>query len=457
MPVTARAPMRARFVTVIVPLTLLAILGPGVPLAVGLAENASEAAFAELSRQCAALATQVEPALTVGSMAEVDGIVAAHEREFGVHAAVSVSVGRRAVMGVVAPAGDSGPRIVWPWNRDNLVVSMPVGQDLGVAVITAPSAPARHRVLGSWGVVLGFALLVLGLATVAASALARWVRVPLDLLEGAVAEIRCNRWGGRVELASAPSEVVRLGESINDLGGEVEDRVDRLRSFVAHAGHQLGTPLGTLELCAHNLASAVDETGREDHAMLVDEIRWMAELCSGLVAYARAERPAEVVDHVRVSDIVDSRVRSWRVRAASAGVRLVRRGEGDVTALAVSGAVGQCVDILVDNAVKYAGTGSIVVVAVCRGIGGWVHVDVVDDGPGLPEADLAKAAEPFWRQDVHRRTPGTGLGVGIASTLASAGGGRLTLRAAHPRGVHARLSLRSGNSALNAGATPFAP
>lgn len=319
------------------------------------------------------------------------------------------------------------------------LVLLPV---VGLGVPLAVTLAERGSVPHAWAVVAASAALVLGLAAVAALTLARAVRVPLGRLAEAVAALPDERRSGPVGLASGPPEVVRLGELVDEAAERVRDRLDRLRSFVANVGHQLGTPLATLELSAHNLADAVSEHGVADHAALVGEIQWMTELCAGLTEYARAERPAEMVS-VDVAAIADSRVTSWQRRAEAAGVRLVRRGADDVPARAVASAVGQCLDVLIDNAVKYAGHGAVVVVAVSRDVGGWTRVDVVDNGPRLPEADLARLAEPFWRREPNGSTSGTGLGLAIVAALVSAGDGELTLHAAHPSGLHARIRMKS--------------
>lgn len=103
-------------------------------------------------------------------------------------------------------------------------------------------------------------------------------------------------------------------------------------------------------------------------------------------------------------------------------------------------ALDQALDALLSNAVKFVGRGNQVVVLVDTARH-WVDIHVVDNGPGLPEADLAQATEPFWRASGHQHLDGSGLGVTVADALVTASGGRLDLMPAQPHGLHARIRL----------------
>jgi signal transduction histidine kinase len=144
--------------------------------------------------------------------------------------------------------------------------------------------------------------------------------------------------------------------------------------------------------------------------------------------------------------VAREQVIAWR--RSSTGVRLRFRGASHAAALAVQGGVGQMLDALIDNAVKFAGPGATVTVTVSHPHRTAdapdepvVGIDIVDDGPGLSEADLASATQRFWRSPAHQNVDGTGLGLTIASALAEASGGTLLLMSAHPHGLHARVVL----------------
>jgi signal transduction histidine kinase len=455
--------MRTRFLTVVLTVFALTVLGLGFPLAASMASDVSRAWFADQTARASRIAAAVTDALRTGATDEVRPLLAALDRGEAGTVAVLDAEGRPvqvsgreldrdapgvrdAIAGALA-GNRSGQRTIWPWDGEDLVVVAPVGPNgalAGAVVTVSPGGPVRAAIGVRWLVLLGFVLVVLGGATAAALILTRWVRVPIRRLQHAVTAVRDGAFALPVRPSRGPAELIRLAESLSELTERMGSQVERLRSFVSYAGHQLGTPLATLELCAYNLRPAVGEDGEEDFAMLVDEVERIRELYAGLLTYARAEAAVTELDDVNISSIAAGRVRAWSALAQPRGVQVVLRGEDLVVARATTGSVGQCLDVLVDNAVKYAGDGSVVVVAVSRDFGGWARIDVVDDGPGLREEELARAAELFWRRPEDANLPGTGLGVAIADALVTSCGGTLSLLRAHPSGLHARIRLRAG-------------
>ena len=102
---------------------------------------------------------------------------------------------------------------------------------------------------------------------------------------------------------------------------------------------------------------------------------------------------------------------------------------------------------LIDNALAYAGSAD---VGLTVGAHGEVSIDVMDRGPGIPEASLAAVLQPFHRLEPSRgrASGGTGLGLAIADQLARALGGRLILANREDGGLRATLELRRENAAL---------
>jgi signal transduction histidine kinase len=94
---------------------------------------------------------------------------------------------------------------------------------------------------------------------------------------------------------------------------------------------------------------------------------------------------------------------------------------------------------LAENAAKHGGGG---VMRIYRNEAGEAVAEVIDDGPGVPEDQLARLAEPFFRADEARSgSDGAGLGLAIAQAIAEAHGGRLVLANLAPRGFRAQFIL----------------
>jgi signal transduction histidine kinase len=94
---------------------------------------------------------------------------------------------------------------------------------------------------------------------------------------------------------------------------------------------------------------------------------------------------------------------------------------------------------LIENAVRHAGNARVSV----RAAGDWVAIEVADDGPGIPEAELDKVMEPFVRLEAsrNRETGGSGLGLTLARSAAQAHRGRLELENRPGGGLIARILL----------------
>ena len=101
-------------------------------------------------------------------------------------------------------------------------------------------------------------------------------------------------------------------------------------------------------------------------------------------------------------------------------------------------AIKRCLTNLIANAAKFAGNPSVVVED-----GASLVIRICDDGPGIPEEDLERVFEPFYRVESSRNpeTGGTGLGLSIARDIAQAHGGSLVLRNRSPHGLEAVLTL----------------
>jgi signal transduction histidine kinase len=443
-------------------LLALVLLALAVPLAVTTAARDTQTVFIDRLNDTARFASLAEPALRTGRLAALDAELREYDATYGIAAVVVRRDGRpflasrdgldldAARVHARVEAALSGQhaglqQTFWPWRDVPLVVAEPVGRGgeiIGAVLTVSPTDALRAGTGRSLAVLAGLSVLVLLVGAAAAGPLARWMLRPVGRLDDAAAALSVGRFGNRVETVSGPPELRRLVASFNRMAGRIATLVERQRSFVSYASHQLRTPLATLRLCVENLETAVRPHGLDDYRMMAEEITRLGQLCDSLLAYARAEVTAGEAVGVDAATVVERRVETWRALAERADIRLRRTGLAAAPVRAAAQALDQALDALLSNAVKFAGAGAEVVVGVERGEAGWFDIDVVDDGPGMPPEDLARAAEPFWRRAESQNVDGSGLGVTIAAALVTASGGRFDLMAARPHGVHARIRLR---------------
>jgi signal transduction histidine kinase len=463
--------MLRRMLVLYASLLLLVLAALEIPLAIGFAARSTQNLFIDQLNDTARFASLTEPALRTGEMVTLRAELTRYDDLYGIAAAVidrngtvvlasrrGLALGETArlrVRDALSGERSDNKDVVWPWQRAPMIVAEPVG--LGGRVVAAvitisPTGAVRSHTLTRWAELAAAGLAAMLVFGFAAVPLTRWVLHPVRRLDEVTGELSAGQWQARVAVTTGPAELRRLAEHFNAMVTAVGRVLEQQRSFVSYAGHQMRNPLATLRLRVENLAPHVPPDGERDLALAVDEVARLGRILDGILALARAEGggcPIGVVDCGRV---VRERVEA--LRGDPSGVRVRHRGAKHAAVLAVHDGVGQILDALLDNAVKFAGRGATVTVAVSRPFpspdGPMVAIDVVDDGPGLPETDLANAAQRFWRSPEHQNVDGTGLGLSIATALAEASGGALRLRPAQPHGLHATVVL----PAVSPGASP---
>ena len=204
------------------------------------------------------------------------------------------------------------------------------------------------------------------------------------------------------------------------------------RDFVANVSHELKTPVGALTLLAEAVQGAADDpeairrfAGRMQH----EGIR-LGRLVAELIELSRLQGAEPLPDAtvVEVDDVVAEAVDRTRLAAESAGITVVSGGERCLTVHGNESQLVTAVVNLVDNAVAYSPAGTRVAVGT-RGRDGNVEISVSDQGIGIPETDLERVFERFYRSDParSRATGGTGLGLAIVKHIATNHGGGVSV------------------------------
>jgi signal transduction histidine kinase len=192
--------------------------------------------------------------------------------------------------------------------------------------------------------------------------------------------------------------------------------------------------LTALRLRVEDLSDAVP--GDEGRTALQETDR-LAQVLDSLLALASAERGKFGLETVDADAVAADRITAWRPLAEQRGVTLRHEpADHPMKVRAVTTAVDQALDALIDNALKFGGT---TVTVRVRSAGEQVSVHVIDDGPGLTEDQRRQATERFWRAPTDQNTAGSGLGLPIVAVLVDTSGGRLDLRPTKPHGLEAVL------------------
>ena len=231
-------------------------------------------------------------------------------------------------------------------------------------------------------------------------------------------------------------------------------RVNKIRrDFVANVSHELKTPATSLKLLAESLEESLDEDpvqARLFAAQLKKETERLAYLITDLLDLARLES-RETTGYptlVDVRGVLMTVLAAMRRVARKKDITLQWKRFGKATRYAVPGDETQLTSMftnLVDNAVKYTPPGGRVEVTG-GSEGPEVVVSIADTGIGIPEGQLPRIFERFYRVDKARSkaTGGTGLGLSIVRHVAENHGGRVTVESAVGEGTTFTVYLPRG-------------
>jgi two-component system sensor histidine kinase CiaH len=224
----------------------------------------------------------------------------------------------------------------------------------------------------------------------------------------------------------------------------VQQAFRRQQEFVADASHELRTPLTILHAVADFLATDPAQPNPPLVRELRDEIERMERLTRDLLTLARSDRGELQLSLGRLDLGAFARDVASRVRilAAARGIHLeVSGAERPIVVEADPDRLQQVGLILLDNALNHTSRGGSITVQVGERDDD-ATLDVQDTGEGIPEEDLPRVFDRFYRVDASRTrgTGGTGLGLPIARALVEAHGGSLAITSR--RGIGTRVTVR---------------
>ena len=355
---------------------------------------------------------------------------------------------RPEIADAVAGRATTGERYSRTLGLNLLYVAVPVrsGENIvGAVRLTYPSRLVDSRVDDRVRGLLVVALISVATAVIAAVLLAGTVTRPIQHLRTATDRLANGDLAARAPATDGPAEIRSLATSFNLMAARLSDVLTAQAAFAGDASHQLRTPLTSLRVRleqATDIVEADPSTARQRLEDATAETERLQRLVDQLLTLARAEGRVSAPVPVDLATIAAERVDVWSPLAAENDVELTTRTPGSpVPVWSVAEAVEQIIDNLVDNALAFAPPGTSVEVTVTPG-GPESTVHVRDRGPGMTDAQLARAFDRFWRagQATH---DGSGLGLAIVAQLARASGAHVHLAPRSGGGLVASVTFRS--------------
>lgn len=309
----------------------------------------------------------------------------------------------------------------------------------GSALIVEPSAYYRRRALLSVLAMAGSLLCAAIMLILAVSA--RATTRPLRRMAH-----RADAFSARLDAPAMPETgppaVATLAQAFNRMQDRLRGLVAERTRTLAAVAHDMRTYLTRLRMRAEFIG---DEAQRDKAIRDLDDMSRLIDDALLIGREAHDDRPAECLDPAAlVSELAAVRREAGQPVSVAALPALACR------VLAKRSTLRRAVDNLVDNAIRYGEQAEICV--ECDD--DEVVIRILDTGPGVPETEIERLCEPFFRLDGSRsrETGGAGLGLAIARAGAEQCGGRLRLRNRPEGGLDAQIILARAETQTGPGA-----
>lgn len=233
---------------------------------------------------------------------------------------------------------------------------------------------------------------------------------------------------------NGPLEVAIAAAAFNTMAARIRRFVEDRTELLTAIGHDLRTPITRLKL----RAEFVEDD--EQRGKIMADLEELEAMVSATLAFGRDARTTEPVSSLDLTELVRTVLDEAGDARPEAADRLAYEGPAHLVVRARPLALKRALTNLVSNAVNYGASARVRLAAPADGI---VVIDVEDEGPGIPPAELDRVFEPFHRGEPsrNRETGGVGLGLPIARNIFRAHGGDVTLANRPMGGAKATATL----------------
>lgn len=319
---------------------------------------------------------------------------------------------------------------------DSSQISAGNGQSYTLAVAWFGSSPID--VLGSYDVVPGLLLLAIVVSAGASWWLARYISAPIFGLQQSARILARGDLDAKVEerFSRRSDEIGTLARDFNHMAGELKAQIEAKEVLLRDISHELRSPLGRIQM-ALGLAALDNANVQTQHRRIERDIERMSTLIEEIIRLARltdAPQSFPMEDGVDLGFLLDEIVEDASPEAAVHSRRVVVTCPSNLALRGNPELLRRAIENIVRNAVRYSPDSADVEVTARRE-GEFVAIDVRDNGPGVPEAELERIFDPFYRvsRAREREGGGTGLGLAITARVVSLHSGHVSARN-HPSG-----------------------
>jgi signal transduction histidine kinase len=246
---------------------------------------------------------------------------------------------------------------------------------------------------------------------------------PIRDITEVASEIGETNLSRRINHQGPDDELKALADTFDSMITRLEQSFDRQRQFVQDASHELRTPLAAIRTNIE-VAEMDPDIGPDDYRTLLETVKTQTErltrLSEDLLLLSTNEPGERETEAIGVGALYREVSRQLGPLASTRKVTLLTEAPDDLAVEAEGDLLYRCVFNLVDNAIKYSGEGSSVMMSGFRSNGA-IDLTIRDNGPGIAPEDRERIFDRFTRLDKSRsrRQGGTGLGLAIVRELAT--------------------------------------
>jgi two-component system sensor histidine kinase CpxA len=274
--------------------------------------------------------------------------------------------------------------------------------------------------------------------------LVRGMTRTLKRMMNATRQIADGRFDVRVNLHRG-DELGALAESVDQMAGRLDGFVSGQKRFLGDIAHELCSPLARMQMALGIIEQRATPEQAEFVRSANEKAEQMAALVGELLSFSKASYGASAVQlrTVNVREIAEAAIAREGTEGSS--IHLDIPAEWNVSA--DPELLLRALSNLLRNAIRHAGTAGAISLGATRE-GEEIAIIVADQGPGVPENELPRIFDAFYRVDPSRarETGGTGLGLAIVKTCIESCGGTVAAHNLQPKGLEVTVRMRAATT-----------
>ena len=251
--------------------------------------------------------------------------------------------------------------------------------------------------------------------------LARYLSKPILKLRNTVNDLGKGNFKTNVaaQFANRNDEISELASDIDDMAAKLREQFERREDLLRDISHELRSPLARMRIASELIKSRTADPSRKEIKQLESDIALIDELIGEILTFSRLidkNKPPEF-EHIDIKELLEDILKNANFEAKSLNKQVILqcKPEANYHLHANEALIQRALENVIRNAIKYTPATTSVRVKLERD-SDFINVAITDHGPGVPNEQLEKVFEPFYRVSDSRSRESGGSGLGLAIT-----------------------------------------